>query len=67
MGSEMCIRDRIKARPDFAKISAKRLGKYPMYVGGDAKTALGGAITVSDSAKTYVKGWLKDEFGVSLQ
>ena len=58
---------KIKARPDFAKISAKRLGKYPMYVGGDAKTALGGAITVSDSAKTYVKGWLKDEFGVSLQ
>lgn len=57
----------IQARPDFAEISAKRLGKYPMYVGGDAKAALGGAITVSDSAKDYVKGWLKDEFGVSLQ
>ena len=57
----------IQARPDFAEISAKRLGKYPMYVGGDAKAALGGAITVPDSAKDYVKGWLKDEFGVSLQ
>ena len=57
---------RIQARPDFAEISAKRLGKYPMYVGGDAKAALGGAITVSDDAKAYVTGWLKDEFGVSL-
>lgn len=57
---------KIQARSDFAKISAKRLGKYPMYVGSDSEKALAGAITVSDSAKSYVKGWLKDEFGVSL-
>ena len=56
----------IQARPDFAEISSKRLGKYPMYVGADAKAALGGAITVSDSAKSYVTEWLQAEFGVSL-
>ncbi|MCE2516628.1 MAG: tricarboxylate transporter [Alphaproteobacteria bacterium] len=58
---------KIQARPDFAEISAKRLGKYPMYVGGDAKAALGGAITVSDSAKAYVTDWLQADFGVSLK
>ena len=56
----------IAARPDFAEISAKRLGKYPMYVGADSKAALAGAITVSDSAKDYVTNWLQAEFGVSL-
>jgi tripartite-type tricarboxylate transporter receptor subunit TctC len=58
--------EEIRARPDFAEISAKRLGKYPMYAGDDAKQALGGAITVSDSAKSFVTGWLQTEFGVSL-
>ena len=56
----------IAARPDFAEISAKRLGKYPMYVGDGAASALGGAITVSDSAKAYVTDWLQADFGVSL-
>lgn len=56
----------IAARSDFAEISAKRLGKYPMYVGADSKSALAGAITVSDSAKDYVTSWLQAEFGVSL-
>ena len=58
--------EEIRARPDFAEISAKRLGKYPMYAGDGAKQALGGAITVSDSAKSFVTGWLQTEFGVSL-
>ena len=57
----------IKARPDFAEISAKRLGKYPMYTGADAKAALGTAITVDSEAKSYVVGWLKDQFGVELK
>lgn len=56
----------VQARPDFAKISSKRLGKYPMYVGADAKTALNGALSISPDAKAYVVGWLKDKFGVSL-
>ncbi|MGI9398497.1 MAG: tricarboxylate transporter, partial [Paracoccaceae bacterium] len=57
----------IKARPDFAEISAKRLGKYPMYTGAGAKAALGTAITVDSEAKNYVVGWLKDQFGVELK
>ena len=58
--------ERVAARPDFAEISAARLGKYPMYVGADAKTALAGAITVSPEAKSFVTDWLQEEFGVRL-
>ena len=58
---------KIRARPDFAEISAKRLGKYPMYTGDAAAGALQQAITVNDSAKTFVKGWLKEAFGVELE
>ena len=58
---------KIKARPDFAEISAKRLGKYPMHTGVKAKNALSNAITVEADAKTFVKGWLKEDFGVDLQ
>ena len=57
----------IKARPDFAEISAKRLGKYPMYTGEGAAAALGTATTVSDSAKSFVVDWLKADFGVDLK
>lgn len=59
--------EEIRARPDFAEISAKRLGKYPMYVGPEAKAALATAITVDASAKDFVVGWLKDDFGVELK
>lgn len=57
----------IKNHPDFAEISKSRLGKYPMFTGEGAKAALGSAITVPDSAKEFVVGWLKDEFGVELK
>lgn len=56
----------VKARADFAEISAKRVGKYPMYVGGEAAQALGVATTVPDSAKAFVVNWLKDSYGVEL-
>ena len=56
----------IQDRSDFAEISAKRLGKYPMYVGDDAQAALNGALQISPEAKAYVIGWLKEKFGVSL-
>lgn len=59
--------DKIKNRDDFAEISAKRIGKYPMFVGASAEAALGSATTVPDSAKGFVVGWLKDEFGVELK
>jgi len=58
---------KIAAREDFAEISAARLGKYPMYTGADAKAALTNAITVPDSARAYVQGWLKEDFGVELK
>lgn len=58
---------KIQARPDFAEISEKRLGKYPMYTGDDAKAALKTATTVSPEAKKFVVDWLKADFGVSLK
>jgi len=57
----------IQNRDDFAEISAARLGKYPMYVGASAQTALAGATNVPAPAKDFVVGWLKDEFGVELK
>lgn len=57
----------IRARDDFAEISAKRLGKYPMFVGAEAATALGKATTVPDSAKAFVTNWLQEAYGVSLK
>jgi len=58
---------KIRARPDFAEISAKRLGKYPMYTGEAAEGAMKQAITVNDSAKRFVKAWLAEDFGVVLE
>ena len=57
----------VRARPDFAKISAKRVGKYPMFVGKDAQKALHSATSVPESAKAYVKNWLKESYGVELE
>ena len=56
----------VKARADFAEISAGRLGKYPQMTGDEAKGALSSATAVPDSAKAFVVGWLKDRYGVSL-
>ena len=58
---------KVRARPDFGKISAKRLGKYPMFVGEEAKAALDRATSVPNSAKTFVKNWLKSDYGVELK
>ena len=57
----------IKANPSFPEISAARIGKYPMFTGKGAKTALKNATTVPGPAKDFVTGWLKDEFGVELK
>ena len=56
----------IQARPDFAEISAARLGKYPMYTGDGAASAMQTAITVNDEAKAFVKDWLAEDYGVAL-
>ncbi len=58
---------KVQARPDFAEISAKRLGKYPMYTGDGAAGAMKTAITVNDDAKAFVKNWLAEDYGVSLE
>ncbi len=58
---------KVHMRPDFAEISAKRLGKYPQMTGSDATAALQQAISVNDEAKAYVIGWLKDRYGVELK
>ena len=57
----------IKARPDFAEISAARLGKYPQMTADEAKTALNSATGVPAEAKAFVVGWLKDRYGVTLK
>ncbi len=59
--------NKVKARPDFAKISAKRVGKYPMFVGDGARAALGTATSVPEKAKAFVVGWLKEAYGVTLK
>ena len=59
--------NKVKARPDFARISAKRVGKYPMFVGDGAKAALGTATSVPEEAKAFVIGWLKEAYGVTLK
>ncbi len=56
----------VKARPDFKEISAKRLGVYPQMTGQKADAALKQAITVPAEAKTFIKDWLKERYGVSL-
>ena len=52
--------------PGFAEASKKRLGVYPQSTGEGAKVKLAQAIGVSDEARSWVKGWLKDRFGVEL-
>ncbi|MHA6324286.1 tricarboxylate transporter [Roseivivax sp. CAU 1753] len=56
----------IKARPDFAEISGKRLGKYPQMTGAAAKKALESGTKVTPEAKAFVVNWLQEKYGVSL-
>ena len=54
-------------RPDFAAISKKRVGDYPVFVGSDTQGALAKATSIPPSAKTFVKKWLKEDYGVELK
>ncbi|MEM1430109.1 MAG: tricarboxylate transporter [Pseudomonadota bacterium] len=56
----------IKGRDDFAEISTGRLGIYPQMTGGEATEALSSATRVPEEARSFVVGWLKDRYGVSL-
>lgn len=57
----------VVARDDFAEISAKHVGKYAVFTGGGAQTALGTATNVPAEAKAYVTNWLSEAYGVSLK
>lgn len=59
--------DAVRNRADFPDISAKRVGKYDVFVGEGAQGALGTATNVSADAKDFVVNWLKDAYGVSLK
>ncbi len=54
------------ARPDFAKISKKRLGVYPQSTGAAAKIKLQQGTVVDKKAKDWVKSWLRKRYGVKL-
>lgn len=56
----------VKARPDFAEISAARLGVYPQMTGAAANAALASATKVSPEAKAFIVNWLQEKYGVSL-
>lgn len=56
----------ITERPDFAEISKKRLGIYPQSTGDAAKAKLVQGTVVDDSAKQWIKDWLKERYGVKL-
>lgn len=51
---------------DFPEKSKKRLGVYPQRVGAEAQTAKRLGTEVTESAKTWVKNWLKEQYGVEL-
>ncbi len=56
----------VTERPDFAKISKKRLGVYPQSTGAEAEAKLKQGTVVAESAKTWIKDWLKTRYGVKL-
>ena len=57
----------IKARPDFAQISAEELGLYPQQTGEAAVAATEQATTISEEAKQYVLDWLETDYGVTME
>ena len=57
---------KVTERPDFAEISKARLGVYPQSTGDAAKAKLVQGTVVADSAKSWIKNWLKERYGVNL-
>ena len=57
----------IKARPDFAEMSEKTLGKDPQMTGPAALKAKALATQVSPEAKQWVLDWLKEDYDVSIE
>jgi hypothetical protein len=59
--------EQVKARADFAEISAARLGVYPQMTGPAAQVALESGTAVPQEAKDFVVNWLSERYGVVLQ
>ncbi len=59
--------EKVRGRDDFAEIAASRVGKYPVFIGANAQTALASATNVPESAAQFVREWLKDTYGVELK
>lgn len=59
--------EEVVARADFGELSAKRVGKYQVFTGASAQTALGTATMVPAEAKAFVTNWLKEAYGVELK
>jgi hypothetical protein len=57
----------IKARPDFAEISATELGVYPQQTGNAAVIATEQATSISPEAKQFVLNWLKEDYGITVE
>ncbi len=56
----------VLARSDFAEISKARLGIYPQMTGDQATATLKLGTEVNDKATAFVKNWLQERYGVSL-
>ncbi|MEM1383053.1 MAG: tricarboxylate transporter [Pseudomonadota bacterium] len=56
----------VTARSDFAEISKARLGVYPQSTGEAAKVKLTQGTVVDPEATAWIKGWLSERYGVSL-
>ena len=56
----------VKARPDFAEISAQELGVYPQRTGEAAVNSTEQATSISPEAKQYVVDWLAEDYNVTL-
>lgn len=57
----------IKARPDFAEISAQELGVYPQQTGEAAAAATEQATAITEEAKQYVLDWLETDYGITME
>ena len=58
--------NKVIARDDFPKISAKRLGKYDQLTGAKARRAIKQVLAIDPKANEFVKKWLKEDYGVEL-
>ncbi len=57
----------VTERADFAQISKKRLGIYPQATGAKAASFKNLGTKVDPKATTWIKGWLKERYGVELK